>query len=189
MKMRPGFLEGVVVAIVMSTVATAVYAMFHPFMAAGFLLRLLLSGVSLGYVLYLLWRSHERIGRVTVLVVWFLANAGIWVFYPPVLLFVMLQLVLIWLIRSLYFYSGVLPALMDLGLVAVAALFAIVGGLHTASLFVGLWCFFLCQALFVFIPARLQRKPTSTASVTFAEDRFERAHRAATTALRKLSSV
>lgn len=189
MKTRPGFVEGVGVALVLSSVGAAVFAMFHPFFTAGFLVRLLLSGIGFAYVVYLLWRSRERIGRVTVIVVWMLASVVIWLFYPPIPLFMVLQLVLIWLIRSLYFYSGVLPALLDLGLNGVAALFAIGAGLHTQSLFVALWCFFLSQALFVFIPATLQRKQAMAGSGEAGEDRFERAHRVAMAAVRKLSSV
>ena len=187
MKPRPGFLEGVGVALILSIIGATLFAMFHPFFAAGFLLRVLLSSVGFAYVLYLLWRSRERIGRVTVLAVWLVASIVIWVVYPPILLFVSLHLALIWLIRSLYFYSGVLPSLFDLGLNGVSALLAIVAGLHTESLFIGLWCFFLCQALFVFIPSTLQRKPAGLHKLE--QDRFERAHQAATAAVRKLSSV
>lgn len=189
MKTRPGFLEGVGVALILSSIGAAVFTMFHPFFAAGFLGRLLLSGIGFAYVLYILWRSRERIGRITVLAIWTLANVIIWVFYPPILLFVILQLALIWLIRSLYFYSGVLPSLLDLGLNGIAATLAIAAGLHTRSLFIGLWCFFLSQALFVFIPATLQHKTVTSDSGNAGEDRFERAHRVALAAVRKLSSV
>jgi hypothetical protein len=189
MKTSPGFLEGVGVALVLSAIGAAVFIMFNPFLSAGFLLRLLISGIGLAYVLYLLWRSRERIGRVSVLAVWLLASIGIWVLYPPILLYVLLHLLLIWLIRSLYFYSGVLPSLLDLGLTAIASLLALGAGLHTESLFLGLWSFFLCQALFVFIPSTLRRKVAGSASRNVMEDRFERAHRVAVAALRKLSSV
>lgn len=187
MNSKPGFLEGVGVALLLSIAGAAVFAMFHPFMAVGFLLRLLLGGISLFYVLYLLMRSRERVGRVTVLTVWLLASVIIWLFYPPILLYATLHLALIWLVRSLYFYSGVLPSLLDFGLNALAILLAVVAGLHTESLFVGLWCFFLCQALFVFIPSTVQHKPAL--SRQGVEDRFERAHHAAMAAVRKLSSV
>lgn len=189
MKNRPGFLEGVGVALLLSVSGGAIFTMFNPFLSAGFLLRLLLSGIALTYVLYLLWRSRVRSGRITFLAAWLLASIGIWIFYPPILLYVLLHLALIWLIRCLYFYSGVLPALLDLGLNAVALLLAIAAGLHTQSLLLGLWCFFLCQALFVFIPATLQRKAATSTSSNVAEDRFEHAHRVAVAALRKLSSV
>ena len=189
MKTPLGFLEGIGVALLLSITGTAVFIMFNPFLSAGILMRLVISGLAFAYVLYLLWRSRERFGRVTVLAGWLLASSGIWLFYPPILVFVLLHLSLIWLIRALYFYSGVLPALFELGLNAIALLIAIGAGLHTQSLFLGLWCFFLCQALFVFIPATLQRQAATATTDNMAEDRFESAHRVAVAALRKLTTV
>jgi hypothetical protein len=189
MKTRPGFLEGVGVALVFSVIGAALFIMFNPLLSAGVLLRLLVNGLSLVYVLYLLWRTRERSGRVAVFAGWLLASVGTWAFYPPIVLFVLLHVGLIWLIRALYFYNGVVPAILDLALNAGAMLLAIGAGLHTQSLFLGVWTFFLCQALFVFIPASLPRTPRTTAAVRQEADRFENAHRVAVAALRKLSTV
>jgi hypothetical protein len=189
MKNPLGFIEGVGVALLFSMTGAAIFMMFNPFMSAGILMRLVISGLGFAYVLYLLWRSRERFGRVTVLTIWLLTSIIIWVFYPPILVYIILHLGMLWLIRSLYFYSGVLPALLDLGLNAIALLLAIGAGLHTESLFIGLWSLFLCQALFVFIPATFQRKTASAVSNDTPEDRFESAHRVAVAALRKLSTV
>ncbi|MBI1422936.1 MAG: hypothetical protein GC149_05660 [Gammaproteobacteria bacterium] len=189
MKTRPGFLEGVGVALVLSIGGSALFVMFNPFVSAGFLLRLLASGISFAYVLYLLWRSRERIGRVTMLTGWLLLSILIWLWYPPIVLYLSLHLLLLWLVRALYFYNGVLPSLMDLGLHGTASALAIGAGLHTQSLFIGLWTFFLCQALFVFIPSSLQGRRASRVAVKDGEDRFERAHRAAQAAVHKLTSV
>ena len=188
MKIRPGFLEGVGIALVLSVGGSALFAMFNPFISAGFLLRLLINGLSFVYVLYLLWRSRERIGRVTILASWLLLSVVIWLWYPPVMLYLALHLLMIWLIRALYFYNGVLPSLMDLGLNGIASALAIGAGLHTQSLFLGLWTFFLCQALFVFIPSSLQGQRASR-SPKDEEDRFEHAHRVAQAAVHKLTSV
>lgn len=189
MKTKPGFFEGVGVALLLSIGGAAVFTMFHPFMVAGMLLRLVLSGIAFAYILYLLWRSRERIGRITVLTMWVMSSVAIWIFYPPILVFILLQLGLIWLIRTLYFYSGVLPSMLDLGLNALTLLLALGAGLHTRNLFMGLWCFFLGQALFVFIPSSVQRKTAATESSVVGEDRFERAHQVALAAVRKLSSI
>jgi hypothetical protein len=189
MNSKPGFVEGVGVALVLSGLGAFVFGLLHPFVVVGVLLRLLLSGIGFAYVVYLLWRARDRIGRLSVLTLWLLANVVIWVMYPPILLYLTLQMTLIWLIRAMYFYSGVLPSLLDLSLNAIALVLAIVAGLHTTSLFSGLWCFFLCQALFVFIPSNLQRRVSSAASSVAKDDRFERAHRAALAAVRKLSMI
>lgn len=188
MKRAPGFLEGVGVALVLSIIGGALFTMFSLFMAPGFLVRALIAGLSFSYVLYLLWRAHERIGLLTVLTGWLVSSILIWFLSPSILLYLLLHLGLIWLIRSLYFYTGILPALLDLGLSGMALLIALGAGLHTGSFFIGLWCFFLAQALFVFIPASMHRKSRGDAG-TAQEDRFEHAHRVATDAVRKLSSI
>lgn len=188
MKTSPGFLEGVGVALVLSIIGGAFFTMFNLFFAPGFLLRILVAGIGFAYVLYLLWRSRERVGRVSVLSGWLLLSTAIWFFSPSFLLYVLLHLGLIWLIRSLYFYAGILPSLLDLGLSMLALLMAVAAGLHTQSVFISLWCFFLCQALFVFIPTSLRRKAVHAAGRSDG-DRFETAHRVAMAAVRKLSSV
>ena len=58
---------------------------------------------------------------------------------------------------------------------------------HSHSLFLSIWCLFLVLALFAGIPASLQR--SGGATPPREQDRFERAHHAAETALRKLSSI
>jgi hypothetical protein len=54
--------------------------------------------------------------------------------------------------------------------------------------FLGIWCFFLVQALFVAIPKRINRKPGAVPAGHESADRFQHAYRAAETAVRKLSS-
>jgi hypothetical protein len=53
----------------------------------------------------------------------------------------------------------------------------------------GIWCFLLVQALFVFIPKSINRKPGATQAAHESADRFQHAYRAAETAVRKLSST
>ena len=59
----------------------------------------------------------------------------------------------------------------------------------SGSLFLSIWSFFLVQALFVAIPTRLRQKAGDRGPARDSEDPFQRAHRAAEAALRKLSSV
>ena len=186
-KNRPGFLEGVVVALAASLVGSLLYAVLVPPLPSGPVLRLLIAGIALGYVIYLLRRSPERVGRITVLAAWVLAAAVIWLMGTPLVLYLALHLGLVWLIRSLYFYSSVLCALADLGLSGLSLATALWAAGHTHSLFLGIWCLFLVQALFTAIPVNLQRR-SGDATPTPEQDRFDHAHRAAETALRKLYS-
>ena len=185
---QPTFFEGVAVALIASAAGAALLSVLGPVLGAGMMLRLLIAAIGFAYVIYLLRRSRERVGRVTVLVLWLIAAAVVWFLWPPILVYVVVHIGMIWLVRSLYFYSSVLPALADLGLNGLSLIAAIWAGMHTHSVFLSLWCFFLLQALFVAIPNTLRRKSKSDLHNTM-DDRFECAHRAAQTAVQKLSSM
>jgi hypothetical protein len=186
---QPTFFEGVAVALTASLLGSALYSVLSPVLPADVVLRLLIAGTGIAYVLYLLSRSHERVGRVTIVAAWSLVTGVIWFVAPPLLPYVLVQLGFIWLTRSLYFYSSVLPALADLGLHGLSLASAIWAAGQTGSVFLSLWCFFLVQALFVAIPTRLGHRDRGTPAGPENEDRFQRAHRTAEAAVRKLSST
>ena len=186
---RPTFFEGVAVAFAASLAGGALFAALTTVFAGGWVVRLLIAGIGLAYVLYLLGRSRERIGRITALALWSVVAGATWFMEPPLLLYVLVHLGLIWLIRSLYFYSSVLSALADLGLTGFSLAAAVWAAIQSDSLFLSIWCFFLVQALFVAIPARVTRKPGEGKADGDVGDHFQRAHRAAEAAVRKLSSV
>ena len=112
-----------------------------------------------------------------------------WFASPPLLLYLLIHLGAIWLTRSLYFYSGVLPALADLALTGLGLAAATWAVTRTGSVFLGTWCFFLTQALFVSIPDTMRRKPGASGFGHTRADRFQHAHRMAEAAVRKLSST
>ena len=185
---RPTFIEGAAFAFAVSVIGSVLYPMLSWALPGGTVLRLVIAGISLAYVVYLLSRSNERIGRVTTLAVWALAAVAAWVIAPSIVLYVLLHLGLVWFIRSLYFYSSVLSALADMGLNGLSLAAAVWAMSWTGSVFLSLWCFFLTQALFVFVPHSLQRKPGTGRQATHSEDRFDVGHRAAEAAVRKLST-
>lgn len=185
----PTFLEGAGVALAISLAGGVLYAAMDTVFPHVPVLRLLIAGIGLAYVVYLLRRSPERVGRVTALAAWLLVASVLWFTQPPLLLYVCGHLGTLWLIRSLYFYSSGLSALADLGLNGVALSAAIWAVTRTGSVFLAIWCFFLVQALFAVIPKSIPRKPVKTAAGLTSEDRFQHAYRAAETAVRKLSST
>ncbi|MGB5259112.1 MAG: hypothetical protein WBO34_01155 [Gammaproteobacteria bacterium] len=185
---RPTFLEGVAVALAVSLVGSMLYTALDTLFPGVPVLRLLIAGIGLAYVIYLLSRTPERVGRVTATAAWLLVAGVLWFTQPPLLLYVCGHLGAIWLIRSLYFYSSALSALADLGLNGVGLAAAIWAVTRTGSVFLGIWCFFLVQALFVAIPNSIQRKPGTAQSGHESDDRFQYAYRVAETAVRKLSS-
>ena len=185
---QPTFLEGVSVAIAASLAGSMVYSAMDVVFPGVPVLRLLIAGIGLAYVVYLLSRSPERVGRITAAAAWILVAGVLWFTQPPLLLYVLVHLGVIWLIRSLYFYSSALSALADLGLNGLGLAAAIWAVARTGSVFLGIWCFFLVQALFVLIPKSIHRKSGAGQAGPDSEDRFQHAYRVAEAAVRKLSS-
>ena len=185
---KPGFFEGVIVALIISVSASVAYMILSSLLGGGWLLRILVAAMGLAYVIYLLSRSKERVGKITVTASWIAGAAIIWLLAPTFVLYVLLHVGMIWLIRSLYYYTSVLSSLADFGLNAISVVIAFWAGLHSHSLFLSLWCFFLTQALFVLIPVSLQSSLKPSAKYTSSEDRFEKAYRNAESAVRKLSA-
>ncbi len=184
----PTFLEGVAVALAASLLGAASFAVLSALLPAALVLRVEIALIGLGYVIYLLRRSRERIGRITSLGVWALAAIAIWLGAPSLTTYIVGHVGLVWIVRSLYHYSSVLAALTDLGLGALGLIAALWAATVSHSVFLSLWCFFLVQALFAAIPKRLPRKPAGERRTPDHEDRFQRAHRTAEAALRKLTT-
>lgn len=181
---KPGFLEGVFIAIVMSILVSAAITVLSGFFGAGIVLRFVTMTVALAYLLYLLIRSQQRSGRVTTVAVWLVLSMVLWLSWPPIAVYVLIHIGLVWLIRCLYYYSSLFSAVLDLGVSALSVILAAWAGMYTNSVFVVLWCFFLTQALFAFIPASMyQGRQHESVS---ENERFETAFRNAEAALQKI---
>jgi hypothetical protein len=187
---RPSLFEGIAVALIAGITAAIVFPVLAIVLAPGFVLRLLIAVVSLVYLIYLLRRSQQKLGRLTVLGAWTLFAVATWLLAPSVISYAAIHLLMIWLVRSLYFYSSVLSALADLGLTGLALVTAFWAWFTTGSLLLTFWCLFLVQALFVLIPRCFARaeQPFSLTASQAVDDPFETAHRAAEQAIRKLAS-
>jgi hypothetical protein len=184
--LSPSFLEGAVLALIAALAGTLAYSVIDLVLAGPVALRLVVAALGLGYLLYLLGRSRERIGRVTILALWLTVAGLLWVLSVPLSLYLLVHLAMAWLARSLYFHQGPLSALADLGITGLSLVAALGAYLHTGSLFLSLWCLFLVQALFVFIPSRAGATDRDTRDEA---ERFRRAHQAAEAAVQKLSSI
>ena len=184
---RPTFFEGVAVAAVASLAAGACYAALALVFPSAGVMRLVVAALSLAYVVYLLKRTEERIGRIVAIAVWVAAALALWIFAPSSLFYLAGHLGLVWLVRSLYFHGSLLSALADLGLVALGLAAAVWAATQTHSVALSVWTFFLVQALFVTIPPRLAS--SESAARELPEDPFQRAHQAAEAALRRMHSA
>ncbi|MGI9223707.1 MAG: hypothetical protein ACR2QX_04450 [Woeseiaceae bacterium] len=182
---RPSFVQGVFVAAILGFFASAVVATLTPFVGLGAVIRLVIPALGLAYLLYLFSRSTERLGRVTTLAFWGVLAGITWWVAPPLPLYLLIHVGAIWLVRSLYFYSGLVPALMDLGISTLSVSATVWAITRSGSVFLATWCFFLVQALFVAIPPTVQRKQARAMQHT-DDDNFDNARRRADAALRQL---
>jgi len=183
---RPTFFHGVIVAAVLGFFASAIVATLTPFVGLSAVVRIVIPALALAYLLYLFSRSTERLGRVTALSAWTVLAVLTWWIAPPLPLYLLTHVAAIWLLRSLYFYSGVVPALMDLGISTLSISATVWAITRSGSVFLATWCFFLVQALFVAIPPALAKKRTEQRSAPVESAQFETARRQADQALRQL---
>ena len=183
---RPTFFHGVIVAAVLGFFASAIVATLTPFVGLGAVIRIVIPALGLSYLLYLFSRSEERVGRVITLSLWSALATVTWWIAPPLPLYLLIHVGAIWLVRSLYFYSGVLPALMDLGVSTLSISATVWAISRSGSVFLATWCFFLVQALFVAIPPAIKSAQKTQRNTAADNENFERAKRSADQALRQL---
>jgi hypothetical protein len=148
---------------------------------------LVVAALGLGYVLFVMARSAERVGRLTTVALWLAIAAAAWLANLPLAGYVLVHAGLVWLVRSLYGYGVLAPALADLALTALSVAVAAWAAARSGSAWLALWCFFLAQAFAALIPAALGSRAAGTEpdSVTA----FDRAQRAAEAAVRRLSGA
>lgn len=180
------FSEGVIIALVSSIAVAAIFTVMSSLFFNDELLKLLISGVSFFYIGYLFLRSKERTGRVTIISIWFVITLSSLFLMPSLLMFIVTQLLIIWLMRSLYFYNSIFSSITDLVLTGLSLVIAIWAWFNSGSLFLTFWSFFLTQALFVFIPKSFTKENKSESDVYTEQDKFEHAHHLAETAVSKL---
>ena len=179
------FSHGVVMAAALATVAGVAVAGLLPFVGFSAVARLLIPGLALAYVLFLLRGSNEPIGRLTTLVAWTTVSIVTWWFSPALPLYLLVHVAMIWLIRSLYYYSSFLPAIADAGIGALSVASLTWAATRSGSVFLATWCFFLVQALSAMLPLRRASRPPTDAT---EDSRFQDARRQADAALRQLYS-
>lgn len=180
------FIEGVAIALTSSIAVAAIFFTMSSLFFGDDLFRLVIAGVSFFYILYLFLRTKERTGRITVISIWFVLTVTSLIFVSSLMLYICIQLFMIWILRSLYFYNSIFSAFIDLILNGMSLIVAVWSWSVSGSLFLTLWCFFLMQALFVFIPKNFIAKEKVKSVYRPADDKFEHAYHAAEVAVSKL---
>jgi hypothetical protein len=185
---RPSLSTGIVVAAVASVVGAVLCNSLIAVLPPETVLRVMVAGLGFAYAVYLLLQSGEAVGRVLAVIVWLLMSTLSWLAVSSGLLFLLLHIGALWLLRSLYFHSSAIGALMDLCLCAFSFAAAFVAALHTGSYFLAIWCFFAAQAFFAVIPVSVRPSCQGQAVQQLDAENFQRAFRRAEASIRRLSS-
>ena len=177
------FWQGAVVALALAVAGSIAMAALPLLVTGASAWKLTAAGLTFAYTLYLMSRSAERAGRLVMPALWLLVTAAGWSLLSPAA-FALVQAGLMWLVRALYHHRGFVAAGVDLGLTAFACA-AAVWALGTGSYLLTIWCFFLVQALFVWIPEPATgghaQGPAGSAD-------FEASRRLAAAALKRLAT-
>ena len=178
------FWPGVALALAISAAGWMLHAVCASLIGSALSLRLVVLIAAMLQVLALLATHPGRSGRIVAGAAWTLLSLLLVALAPPLTVWLVAQTGFIWLLRSLQRYDSLLPAGADALLSGFALAAAIATAMHTRSLFLSLWCYFLVQALAAFLPRRLGANPIAPA---IDPDDFEAAFRTAEAALRRLS--
>lgn len=182
---RPTLIQGVGTAILISALAFAADRVLNA-LAGGDPTPKGIAALALAaYLITLAGKNRGRAGGITLGLLCVLLLGLGYLSGATVSGMVVGGAVLIWLVRSMTFYSSLIAAAADalIGLLALgAAAWAVSAGGGVVAL---LWCFFLVQALHAMIPSRVGPKVTRHRRAS-GGDRFSRAHGAAETAIEAL---
>ena len=183
----PRFWHGVIVAAVMALVASVLVSGLALTSGVPTMIKLTAPALSLAYILYLLQATGTRNGRIVTLTAWaFMTVACLWL-NISLPFYLLIHASSIWLVRSFHAYSSLVPAVIDSFLSAFAVLAFSWAFVRTGSVLIATWCFFLVQALWIWIPRKIS-SPTINTRQDSDNEPFERAKRRADSALRQLFS-
>jgi hypothetical protein len=180
---RPSFFQGALIAAGFALTGAIAFTGLSFAVGGAVALKMITVALGGGYVLYLLRASSVRSGRVTLFSAWSVVTASMWVLNPDLFVMLVTQTLLISLVRSLYHHKSLFAAFVDLLLSAFALSAAAWASAQTGSIFLTVWCFFLVQALFAALPTATKHEATGC-----PEDEFDRAQRAAETAIRRIAT-
>lgn len=184
----PSFWDGVVVALIAAVTGEILFTALPWFIGWWSVQRLVIGLLSLGYLLHLLRRAPGKTGRVSLLLLWFIASLAAVVFEIDIIFYLLMQLGFIWLARSCYFRHNLIGAMADLGLHTLAFATGIWAYARSGSVFLTLWTFFLVEALFPLLPGTAPENAGNFQGDSAVNTRFEQAHRTALAALQRLGS-
>jgi hypothetical protein len=182
----PSFLQGALTGLVISVAAALLFSLLTLWFDNDLVIRCLITAAGLIYIIQLIKLSGEPIGRLTTISIWSAVSLVLLWTEPPLIFYLLTNILLIWLVRSLYFYSSTLPSIGDLALSLLSLSAAVWAAMQTGNVFLSFWCFFLMQALWSAIPRQLK---SHQPEMLPTNDRFQEAYRNAEVAVGKILSI
>lgn len=181
------FLAEAAFGLAASVVGAALTASLAWVVDAQTALRIVIALLGGAHVLRGVCGSGRRLGHVVAGCGWLIAAGGLWLAPIELPLYAACHAVLAWLVRAALVHARPLPALLDLGITAIATVVAAWTASRTGSPLLAFWCFFLVQAM------RADHRETWTGPVGLRPaapetDRFETAYRAARAAIGALAA-
>lgn len=148
--------------------------------------------MAFAYLCHILYHSPVATGRIALLASWLVGSVALNIFDSSTLTTLSFHIGSLWLVRSWCHLNTALQALADLGLWFTALALASVAVMHSASYPLGIWTFFLVQALWPWL-ARKAGSWTLTDTntdndVDTNQTAFNDAKRNAESALQRLQS-
>ena len=185
---HPTLLEGVLVALALSLLAAPIVVLLHSLVGGLLAWKAVVVVMAYTYMCYLLVQRGRMSGRMTLgllALTVLLAGVALDLRLTSLLL---LCVALIWGIRSFAYSRSLVSAVLQGGVCVLGCGAALMVYGRSGSFALAIWGFFLVQAAFVLIPARLTRRPAADlgAEVGGAPYGFRRAHHAAEQALDRL---
>lgn len=187
---HPTLLAGVFVALVLSLLAVPLVALLHSLVGSLLAWKAVVVVMAYTYICYLLVQRGRTSGRVTLgLLACAVLLAGV-ALDLRLTSMLLLGVALIWGVRSFAYSRSLVSAVLQGGVCALGCGAALMVYGHSGSFALAIWSFFLVQAAFVLIPARLTRRPAADIGEALggAPDGFGRAHHAAEQALDRLAT-
>ena len=175
----PDLIEGMVVALLLALL-TAVAGLAVPLSGASLSPRVLLLLVTGAYVTYLAARAPDGAGRIAVPVAWLAISLAAALLTSSATTLAMVQLGLVWLLRSVLFQRSSAAIAADLALLAAGAGLALTALLHGHSPAMATWCLLLVQAPFGALGTLKLRRAPPPDAFEAAANRAEAALAAAT---------
>lgn len=183
-----GFWPEVFLGLALSLAAAAVYQVTRGLFGNADAFRLVLLGCAAGYGLWTLRVADAKVGRLVAAVAFTALAMALIIWNPNPWAWIGSLLAFNWLLRCLYRHDSLLASVTDAGLSMIALSIGIASLQHTHSLWIGLWCFFLTQALHHVIPKGWGARSARNESSNVISNPFDQAFRASEAAFSRLAS-